>query len=358
MQFGGRSLLINLMPPFHYAILLGMPRKSRIDAPGALHHIIARGIEKNKIFLDAADRKNFLKRLSHILTETNTPCYAWSLMPNHFHLLLRTGTVPIATIMRRLLTGYAVFHNRRHTRHGHLFQNRYKSILCQENTYLLELVRYIHLNPLRANILKDIKHLDKYPYSGHSTILGNTNNAWQEIDKILGFFHEKRYMARRHYRNFIQKGIAQGKRPDLVGGGLVRSVGGWSALKSLRQAKIYQKGDERILGDGDFVEQTLKAANEAMQKKYVLQAQGIDLNKITTRVANLLDMDIEEVWAAGRYSRIVKARSLLCYWAVRELGISMALLSKKLNISIPAVSKSVVRGEKIARKMNYKLAGQ
>jgi hypothetical protein len=108
--------------------------------------------------------------------------------------------------------------------------------------------------------------LDKYPYSGHSTILGNTNNSWQEIDKILRLFHEKRYMARRHYRNFIQKGIKQGKRPDLVGGGLVRSVGGWSALKSLRQAKIYQKGDERILGDGDFVEQTLKAANEAFSK--------------------------------------------------------------------------------------------
>jgi REP element-mobilizing transposase RayT len=332
-----------------------MPRKSRIDAPGALHHIIARGIAKNEIFLDAADRKNFLKRLSHILTETDTPCYAWSLMSNHFHLLLRTGTVGISTIMRRLLTGYAVFHNRRHRRHGHLFQNRYKSILCQENTYLLELVRYIHLNPLRANIIKDIKHLDKYPYSGHSTILGNANNSWQEIDKILGLFHQKRYMARRHYRNFIQKGIALGKRPELVGGGLVRSVGGWSALKSLRQARIYQKGDERILGDSDFVEKTLRAANEAIDRKYTLQAQGIDLNKISARVANLLDMDVEEVWAAGRYSHIVKARSLLCYWAVRELGIGMALLSKKLNITIPAVSKSVIRGEKIARDMNYKL---
>jgi putative transposase len=332
-----------------------MPRKSRIDAPGALHHIIARGIAKNRIFIDDRDRKNFLSRLGSILTETNTPCYAWALMPNHFHLLLRTGSISISTVMRRLLTGYAIFHNRRHTRHGHLFQNRYKSILCQENIYLLELVRYIHLNPLRVNIVKGISHLDKYPYAGHSTILGNTHNSWQEIEKVLRLFHEKSYLALRHYRNFIQKGIAQGKRSDLIGGGLVRSVGGWSALKSLRQAKIYQKGDERILGDGEFVEKTLKAANEAMKKKYVLQAQGVDLNKITTRVANLLDMDVEEVWAAGRYSRIVKARSLLCYWAVRELGISMALLSKKLNISIPAVSKSVVRGEKITRDMNYRL---
>ena len=332
-----------------------MPRKARIDAPGALHHIIARGIAKNRIFLDAVDRKNFLTRLDRILTESETPCYAWALMPNHFHLLLRTGTVPIATIMRRLLTGYAGFHNRRHARHGHLFQNRYKSILCQENTYLLQLVRYIHLNPLRAKIVKDIKHLDKYPYSGHGTILGNINNSWQEIDKILSLFHEKRYMARRHYRNFVQKGITQGRRPDLVGGGLVRSVGGWSALKSMRREGNYQKGDERILGDSNFVKKTLKAANEAMERKYSLQAQGIDIDKIANRVANIFDMDVKEVWASGRYGHIVKARSLLCYWAVRELGISMASLSKKLNISIPAVSKSVYRGKKIAKEMNYKL---
>ena len=333
-----------------------MPRKARIDAPGALHHIICRGIAKNKIFIDAKDRLSFLKRLDKILTDTDTPCYAWALMPNHFHLLLRTGIVPIATVMRKLLTGYAIYHNRRHDRQGHLFQNRYKSILCQENTYLLELVRYIHLNPLRGKLVKDINQLDKYRYCGHSAILGNTNNSWQEIDKILGLFHDKRYLALRYYRNFVKKGIVQGRRPDLVGGGLVRSVGGWSALISMRQAKNYQKGDERILGDGDFVEQTLKAANEAMERKSALRAQGIDLDKIANRVANLLEMDTAEVWASGRYRHIVKARSLLCYWAVRELGTSMALLSKMLNITIAAVSKSVVRGEKIARDMNLKLS--
>ena len=334
-----------------------MPRKARIDAPGALHHIICRGIAKSKIFIDAKDRHSFLKRLGKILTDTNTPCYAWALMPNHFHLLLRTGIVPISTVMRRLLTGYAIYHNLRHDRQGHLFQNRYKSILCQENTYLLELVRYIHLNPLRGKLVKDISQLDKYPYCGHSAILGNTNNSWQEIDKILGFFHDRRYLALRYYKNFIKKGIAQGRRPDLVGGGLVRSVGGWSTLMSMRQAKTYQKGDERILGDGDFVEQTLKASNEAMERKYALQAQGIDLEKIAKRVATLLEMDTEEVWASGKYRNIIVARSLLCYWAVRELGISMTFLSKKLNISIPAISKSVIRGEKIAADKNYKLLG-
>ena len=130
-----------------------MPRKSRIDAPGALHHVIARGIERGQIFRNDGDRSHFLIRLGDILTETNTACYAWALIPNHFHLLLRTGNVTISTTMRRLLTGYANWFNRRHRRYGHLFQNRYKSILCQEDAYLLELVRYIHLNPLRAGIV-------------------------------------------------------------------------------------------------------------------------------------------------------------------------------------------------------------
>jgi len=107
-----------------------------------------------------------------MLSESKTPCFAWALIPNHAHFLLRTGTVPIATVMRRLLTGYAVSFNRRHRRHGHLFQNRYKSILCEEDPYLLELVRYIHLNPLRAGIVEELKKLEAYPYCGHSVLMG------------------------------------------------------------------------------------------------------------------------------------------------------------------------------------------
>ena len=133
-----------------------MPRKARIDAPGALHHVIVRGIERKAIFKDRFDRTNFVKRLGTILLETDTPCYAWVLMHNHVHMLLKTGLTPIATVMRRLLTGYAQQFNRRHRRHGHLFQNRYKSFLCQEDAYFLELVRYIHLNPLRAHVVKDL----------------------------------------------------------------------------------------------------------------------------------------------------------------------------------------------------------
>ena len=133
-----------------------MPRKSRIDAPGALHHIIARGIERRVIFCDDHDRDDFLKRLGSVILETGTLCYAWALIPNHIHLLLKTGNAPISTVMRRVLTGYAIGYNCRHRRSGHLFQNRFKSILCQEDAYLKELVRYIHLNPLRAKIVSNL----------------------------------------------------------------------------------------------------------------------------------------------------------------------------------------------------------
>jgi REP element-mobilizing transposase RayT len=144
-----------------------MPRQSRIDTSGALHHVIGRGIDRQKIFTDQNDYLLFLKRLADLLMETRTSCFAWALIPNHFHLLLRTGNVPISILMKRLLAGYAINFNRRHNRCGHLFQNRYKSILCREDVYLLELVRYIHLNPLRAKLVSEYGSLTGYPYCGH-----------------------------------------------------------------------------------------------------------------------------------------------------------------------------------------------
>ncbi len=133
-----------------------MPRSARLDAPGVLHHIIIRGIERRAIFKNDFDRENFLERLSSLVPETQSICYAWVFMSNHAHFLLRSGSQGVAHLMRRLLTGYAVSFNRRHRRHGPLFQNRYKSIICQEDAYFKELVRYIHLNPVRAKTVPDL----------------------------------------------------------------------------------------------------------------------------------------------------------------------------------------------------------
>lgn len=127
-----------------------MPRQSRLDAAGTLHHVMIRGIERRNIFRDTRDRKDLIDRLSLLLPETRTACYAWSFMPNHAHFLMRSGPSGIADLMRRLPTGYVVSFNRRHRRTGQLFQNRYKSIICDEDVYFRELVGCIHLNPIRA----------------------------------------------------------------------------------------------------------------------------------------------------------------------------------------------------------------
>jgi putative transposase len=332
-----------------------MPRKARIDAPGALHHVIARGIGRRKVFDDNDDRDFFIERLGKVVSDTETQCFAWALIPNHFHLLLKTGITPIATVMKRLLTGYAMHYNRRHKRYGHLFQNRYKSILCQEDSYLLELTRYIHLNPLRAKLASDIKELGNYPYSGHSVLLGRVTAEWQNTKYILGLFGDKVSVARGQYLEFLKKGIAAGKRQDLTGGGLVRSVGGWSAVKALRKSGAFQKGDERILGDGEFVQKVLSQAEEAFERKYRLKAKGIDVVRIAERVANIMGMAPEVVWASGKQPQIVQARSLLCYWATSELGIRQAWLSRKLGISQAAVSLSVSRGRRIALENHYEI---
>lgn len=332
-----------------------MPRKARIDAPGALHHIIVRGIERREIFKDDADRINFLDRLGKVLSETGTKCFAWALIPNHFHLLLRTGACPLSTVMRRLLTGHAMNFNRRHRRSGQLFQNRYKSILCQEDTYLLELVRYIHLNPIRARLVTDIKALDKHPFCGHAVIMGKKKKDWQDDAYVLKLFDKKRSTARRRYKIFVQKGIRDGKRPELTGGGLIRSSGGWSVIKSLRRANIHFKSDERVLGDSDFVERVLKAADESLERKYQLKSQGYDIDKLADRVAEIFSIRPEEIFQPGKQPVKVKARSLFCYWAVKELGFTMADLAPKLNISQPAVSMSAQRGERIASENRYSL---
>ena len=138
-----------------------MPRQARLDAPNALHHVMVRGLERRAIFRDDVDRADFVARLAALAEAGALTVYAWALLPNHAHLLVRTGSRPLPRSMRSLLTGYAGHFNRRHHREGHLFQNRYKSIMVEEDPYLLELVRYLHLNPLRAHVVSDLRALDR-----------------------------------------------------------------------------------------------------------------------------------------------------------------------------------------------------
>lgn len=334
-----------------------MPRQARIDVAGSLHHIICRGIEGTDIFCDNADRDDFVSRLVEITTKTSTCCFAWALIPNHLHLLLETGMMPIASLMQKLLTGYAITFNLSHKRHGHLFQNRYKSILCQEETYLLELVRYIHLNPLRACLVSSLESLRDYRYCGHGCLLGRNRDlaGWMSVERILKRFGDNIDESRKAYEQFLLDGVAMGPRPDLTGGGLLRSIGGWRGLRSYKEAGIFYKSDERILGDSDFVDLALKASEEDLARKSMYQRGNVDLQKLISIVATTLEMETDEVCAAGKQPRHVCARSLLCFWAVREIGMTTTLLAKALRISQPAVTQAVQRGERLTAERGWKL---
>lgn len=326
-----------------------MPRQARIDAPCALHHIIARGIERCAIYRDEADHEDFLRRLGQILVQTETTCLAWALIPNHFHLLLKTGNVPVATVMRRLLTGYAAGFNRRHQRSGHLFQNRYKSILCQEDVYLKELVRYIHLNPLRAGLVKDITALDDYPYAGHAAVMGKRKVEWQMTDTVLALFGTKQLPAKHNYHEFMADGVGLGRQPGLTGGGLIRSAGGWAGVQQLRKAGNFQKSDERILGDGNFVETVLIEADEHLKRMYAYKAKGITLDQLQQTVAALVGINPEDLYGSAKTRAVAKGRTLYCYWAVRELGCTMTEVANRLKIALPTVSIAVQKGERTVR---------
>jgi REP-associated tyrosine transposase len=332
-----------------------MPRKARIDAPGALHHIICRGIERKRIFRDNKDRDNFISRFGKLLEDTSTQCYAWALIPNHFHLLLKTGDMPITMVMRRLLTGYAVTFNRRHNRHGHLFQNRYKSILCQEETYLLELVRYIHLNPLRANLVSDFSKLHRYRYCGHSRLMGEIVSEWQATGPVLLHFGKKMSTARKKYAKFMEDGIAQGRRDELTGGGLIRSMGGWKECIAKRDKKSRIQSDERILGESDFVDNVLKEAEEALERGQRYRCLGFDFDQLLGLVSNIYHMETDEILTVGKQPLRVEARDVLSFWAVKELGISVTHVATRVGLTQSAVSRAVYRGERVAREKKYSL---
>ena len=148
--------------------------------------MIACGIERRAIFLGPSDSDDFIARLEAAVTWGGAAVFAWALLPNHLHLLLRTGEASLPSVMRRVMTGYAVSFNLRHKRHGHVFQNRYRSIVCEEESYLLELVRYIHLNPLRAGIVKSLEELETFPYSGHSALVGRIERVCVDPHIVRG----------------------------------------------------------------------------------------------------------------------------------------------------------------------------
>jgi REP element-mobilizing transposase RayT len=302
---------------------------------------MVRGIERTQIFRSDTDRADFVARLAALAEAGALTVYAWACLPNHAHLLVRTGRRPLARSMRAFLTGYAGAFNRRHRRVGHLFQNRYRSIVVEAEPYLLELVRYLHRNPLRAQIVGTLRDLARYPWTGHSALLGRVPRPWQETATILAQFGPT--PARQAYRAFVAAGVPQGRRPEFQGGGLRRSLGGWQAVASLRRGREAYQGDERILGSPEFVAQLQQALAPATPRRH------LPLEELVTRVCRHVGVAPARLAGGARTPPLSRARQGIAYWWTEVLGRPGRPLAPHLGVRPQNVYRAARRGREDAQ---------
>jgi putative transposase len=322
-----------------------MPRGPRLDSAGVLHHVIGRGIERRTIFRDDTDRDDFVARLSTLVLKTATPLYAWALIPNHFHLLVRSGAAPISTLMGTLLGGYARAFNRRHHRVGYLFQGRFKSIVVEEEPYFLELVRYIHLNPVRASIVAGLEALDTYPWAGHAGLLSRTVPAWQDTRFVLAQFAAAAGPARRQYRAFVADRLQEGARPELVGGGLRRSRAGWLFTEKLARGRENWTFDERVLGSSEFVQRLIDDARRPTPAPPVDPAAVMP--HIIRRVAQHYQLGTAEIVGNGHRPAAVAARAIVSYLALCRHGLTLSAVAAYLGVSRFSVARGFQRAQQL-----------
>ena len=332
-----------------------MPRKGRLHIPGGCYHVIGRGLERRYIFQESSDKLDFLMRLEKSLSRSEAQCLAWAMMSNHYHLLIRVGTQPLSKLMAPLLGGYGSNYNRRHGRVGYVFQNRFKSILCEEDSYLLELVRYIHLNPVRANMVIELNALDRYPWTGHAGIVGKCKYAWHAIDEVLGLFGESRREAKKAYRDFMRDGFDLSDSGAYSGGGLIRSSGFWESASMLRSEHVRCIGDERILGSGQFVQRALEEDELRVNRSTLRRQQGWTIERLLSCVCSAYKVEKHQLFSKARGNKLAIAKSLICYWGVVELGLTMTEIGRSLKISQQSVSKWVEKGRlhSESEKLNF-----
>jgi REP element-mobilizing transposase RayT len=292
-----------------------MARKPRIEVEGGLYHVFTRGNNRQLIFHDDDD---YLKLLSSLeVQKERLPfyLYAYCLMPNHFHLLIERREDSISRIMHRLLTGYSQHHNRRYRKVGHVVQGRYKSILCQTDRYLAELVRYIHLNPIRAKLVAEP---EDYRYSGHRSYLGLDRSGLVDVDPVLRHFGARKKQARERYMAFVR----DGKGSD-------------------DQGEFYPSEEGRLLGNDEFVDEMIHRTGEVTTKaNHANNARGRDLN------LDAIIRATEKASGMGRddFHGVVKRRSAVAVKEAlilvgRQRGASFAVLSEATGLASSGVSR-------------------
>jgi putative transposase len=325
-----------------------MPRGPRLDAPGCLHHVIARGLERRLTFVDDVDRDAFIARLAGLVTATGTEVLAWALLPNHFHVLLCTRAAPLSDLMRSLNTGYAVGFNRRHRRSGYVFQNRFKSFLVEAEPYLLELVRYIHLNPLRAGLVTTLPELDDFPWAGHAALLGRVDRPWQATQSVLTLFGPGEHAGRAAYHRFVAAGIGTHAPPERRAGAVRPRRGGWLRGPQTIRGRDQWAFDERVLGSAEFVERVVseQVASVVAHSPVLSPAEAAAvLSGLLQHTAAQCATPAAEITSSSHRAAAVAGRSLIAHVAVLRLGMSSNTVARFLGVSRQSVRRGLLRSE-------------
>jgi len=326
-------------------------RLPRLDFPGQFYHVIVRGVNKYAIFRTGSDKSDFLGRLAQNLTSTGSLCYAWALMTNHLHLLILSGTTGLASLMHPVMTGYVGAFNRRYGRVGHLVQNRFKAILCDSDVYFQELIRYIHLNPVRAGIIKTLNELTHFPWTGHSALMDKTRLPWQAVDPVLTHFGATAGAARAAYCAYLNEGWTQGHRTEFEGGGLKRSLRALGLLPNKKERFAY---DSRILGDGAFVEKILAQADKREQDRSDFRSRRLSIETLERLASSTTAIESFLLRTNDRSQAVAKARALFVYAATEWCDYRSADIARRLGITSGGVSLARRRGRILAQEHAFR----
>lgn len=296
-----------------------MARPVRIEYPGAVYHVICRGNNRQAVFRDEQDRKRYLEKLSLYCEQKDVDLLAYCLLTNHVHLLLETPGGNLSKMMQPLQTSYTVYFNKRHGRRGHLFEQRYKALLVDRDNYLLEVSRYIHLNPVAARIVERPQH---YRWSSYGGYLRGRGSLGFRYDKVLDYFAGERRRQVAQYREFVEGAVGR---------------------KQTRAALPVLEG--AFVGDEDFVEEARKRA----AKPSVLEGHH-GLKRIVQAVCKVSGLAEVEMRRPMRSEGVQKARELLCYVSRRHSDVGLRELARFLGVKeLSTPSHAVRRAEQRIR---------
>lgn len=297
-----------------------MGRRPRIHFSGALYHVISRGNQRQSIFRDASDYLKFQLFLKEAQERYSFRLYAYVLMPNHVHLLLQVKHYPLSKVMQNLLYRFTRYYNKRHRKIGHLFQGRYRAILCDKESYLLELIRYLHLNPVRAKLVRDPK---QYRWSSHGTYLRGKDGGGIALEEVLSRWSKRRAEAVRRYRNFVLEGLGEGHREE-----------------------YYKVKEQRYLGDAEFIERVEREGelDEAPTPVRITVAEVVE------EVCRQWKKELGDIMGKWRGREASRLRALAAYIGREIGGLRLKEIGRYLGRDVATLSLSLRRLEERMRE--------